>query len=607
MPVASSADFVEALSRCPLLTAQQQAELIGQLQARFPDARSLARQLLDRGWLTPYQANQVLMGRAADLVLGPYVVLERLGEGGAGQIVKARHQRLNRLAALKMVRKDLVADAETVQRFQREVQVVSQLNHPNVVRAFDAGPMGFAYVLAMEYVEGIDLHRLVNQKGPLPVAQACAYVRQAALGLQHIHERGLIHRDIKPSNLLVSGGVVSGEKESTTHHSPLTTHQVVKILDLGLARLQQPTSSPVTGTVTATETVIGSVDYMSPEQALDFRRVDIRGDIYSLGCTFFFLLTGQPPYPDGTSAQKLLCHQMKEPPPIDQFRRDVPPGILAVLQRMIEKQRENRYQTPVEVVRALDAPLAIAVTPRQVPVSASQVTVNLLPVAAPYPVAIQVERVLMEGDHTVPVSPPDRQWTLWLGRAGNLLRLRSSAPAGAPPSHRRRCLVAAGVVLLALIGWLVVSSSRSGPAQVVYLSDLEEAAREGIFGKNGLTQAGSRYSVKGKLSPNGLSIFFRNFSNQQVGKGRVVYRLNREYKVFRCTVGVADGFNEKISATFTIMGDGKELWQSKSLAEGMEPVETSVPVKNLDQLELVAIGTGVGDCNAVWFEPRLEK
>jgi serine/threonine-protein kinase len=336
----SSADFARNLCGIPLLSPAQQTELLTSIQPQYADPRALASHLLERGWLTPYQVNQLLQDKGADLVMGPYVLLQRLGEGGAGQVFKARHQKMNRLVAIKQVRKDLVANPDTVQRFEREMQLLSRLSHPNVVHALDASPMGASYVLVMEYVEGIDLSRLIKENGPLSVEQACDYVRQAAQGLQHILEHGLVHRDIKPSNLLVTRGVVSG---------------LVKILDLGLARVSSADGS-TSGSLTNTGSVImGSVDYMAPEQGLDFRRVDIRGDIYSLGCTLYYLLTGRPPFPDGPVTQKLLLHQLKDPPRLGQFRQDVPAWAAAVLSRMMAKRPEDRYQTPAEAAVALNS------------------------------------------------------------------------------------------------------------------------------------------------------------------------------------------------------------------------------------------------------------
>jgi WD40 repeat protein/serine/threonine protein kinase len=340
--LASAAAFVDALRKSPLLTDGQRTVLVTQLQKQFPDLRLLARELVQRSWLTVFQVNQVLQGNAAALVVGPYLIQQRLGEGGVGQVFSARHQHMNRLVALKLIRQDVLADKEAVGRFQREVQVISQLTHPNVVQAYDAGPIGTNYFLAMELIEGTDLNALVEKNGPLPVAQAVDYIRQAALGLQHIHERGLVHRDIKPSNLLVAKS--KGDAGSN----------VVKILDLGLARLEHQAKKDPTGNLTGTLPVtMGTLDYMPPEQALDFHNADIRSDIYSLGCSFYFLLTGRSPVGEGTMPEKLMRHQQVEPPHLAQFRRDVPAALGAVLAKMMAKRPEDRFQTPKEVAQAL--------------------------------------------------------------------------------------------------------------------------------------------------------------------------------------------------------------------------------------------------------------
>ena len=190
-------------------------------EASFPAPRALAGELIRRGWLTPYQVNQLLQGRGRDLLLGSYVLLERLGEGGMGQVFKARNWKLGRVVALKLIRKERLDNPDAVRRFQREIRAAAQLDHPNIVRAFDADEVDGTHLLVMEYVEGTDLAKLVKKDGPLPVDKACDYCRQAALGLQHAYERGLVHRDIKPHNLLLTPG------------------GVVKILDMGLARLDR--------------------------------------------------------------------------------------------------------------------------------------------------------------------------------------------------------------------------------------------------------------------------------------------------------------------------------------------------------------------------------
>ena len=203
MSIASATDLLGSLGRYRLLELARIDELTRKLAGKNADPRALGNKLIELGWLTAYQVNQVLQGRGQDLVLGPYVVLERLGEGGNGQVFRARHQTLQREAALKILRPELLADAETVARFYREIEVVSQISHPNIVHAYDAGPIGTNLVLAMEFIDGIDLDRLVRKSGPVSPAEAAEFVRQAATGLQHAHERGLIHRDIKPANLLL--------------------------------------------------------------------------------------------------------------------------------------------------------------------------------------------------------------------------------------------------------------------------------------------------------------------------------------------------------------------------------------------------------------------
>ncbi|HZT81193.1 MAG TPA: serine/threonine-protein kinase, partial [Gemmataceae bacterium] len=283
-----------------------------------------------------FQINQLFLGRGPELVVGSYVLLERLGEGGMGQVFKARHRLLGRVVALKIIRKEWLARPEVVRRFHREIQAAAQLSHPNIVLAYDADQVGDAHFFAMEYVEGADLSKLVRQRGPLPAAEACDYVRQAALGLQHAHERGMVHRDIKPGNLL------------------LTRSGVVKVLDMGLARFRSAAVEESSGgALTQDGAVMGTVDYIAPEQAMNSRGVDIRADIYSLGCTLYHLLAGRPPFPDGSSLEKLLKHRLEEPVPVERLRPEVPPGVAAVVRRLMAKRPEDRYPTPAEAAAAL--------------------------------------------------------------------------------------------------------------------------------------------------------------------------------------------------------------------------------------------------------------
>jgi serine/threonine-protein kinase len=339
-------NLISVLEEFQLLRPSQ-LEQIKRLPQRQSDPKAMVQSLVQRGWLTDYQGQRLLQGQADQLVIGPYVILEPLGEGGMGQIFKGRHPGLDRLAAIKVLRRELVIDTEIAQRFLREIKLASQLpKHPNLVHAFDAGMVTGTYYLAMEYCEGIDLDRLVQQVGPLPVPQACDYLRQAALGLQHAHEHGLVHRDIKPGNLLVTPppGKTSGEPGT------------VKVLDLGLARLQGKGTGPGQTILTLTfdgTMTMGTVDYMAPEQALDLHHADIRADIYSLGCTFYYLLTGKPPFGGGPLAVKLMRHQQAEPPDLKIWRPDVPPGLIPIVRRMLAKKPADRYQTPGALAKAV--------------------------------------------------------------------------------------------------------------------------------------------------------------------------------------------------------------------------------------------------------------
>jgi WD40 repeat protein len=273
-----------------------------------------------------------------------YELLEELGRGGMGIVYKARQPAADRLVALKVIRKERLANVEAVRRFRREAQAAARLAHPNIVLVYDSDQAGDTHYLAMEYVDGITLQRLVEQAGPLPVAQACDYVRQVALGLQHAHEQALVHRDIKPANLMVAKPTTSG------------TPGLVKVLDMGVARLYQLTDNQEELLTTLTEdgAMLGTPDYIAPEQLENAHAADIRADLYSLGCTFHFLLTGQVPFPGGTLIQKLDKQRWALPTSADQIRPEVPAGLAAVVRRLMAKSPADRYQTPGELAAALD-------------------------------------------------------------------------------------------------------------------------------------------------------------------------------------------------------------------------------------------------------------
>jgi hypothetical protein len=262
-----------------------------------------------------------------------YRVLGLLGVGGMGSVFKAEHRMMERLVALKVINRALTGDEGAIERFRREVRTAAKLTHPNIVTAFDAEQVGDLHFFVMEFIDGNSLDRWVGKVGPLPVQEACNYIRQAALGLQYAHERGMVHRDIKPQNLL------------------RTKDGEIKILDFGLARF----ASERTGkdALTHTGMAMGTPDYIAPEQANDARTADVRADIYSLGCTLYYLLTGHVPFPDGTTLQKFIAHLEQTPRPVRELRPDVPAELEAVLARMMAKKPADRYQQPLDAANAL--------------------------------------------------------------------------------------------------------------------------------------------------------------------------------------------------------------------------------------------------------------
>jgi WD40 repeat protein len=350
----SLADVVRALPQTPLLEPAQQGEFTRVLQPRFTDPRALLQQLLEWGWITPFQLRHLAEGYPQDLVVGLYVVLDRLGEGGMGEVFKARLRGGKEIVVLKLIRPDLLSNPGITQQFLAEIQALSRLSHPNVIRMFGACQVNGRHFFGMEFIEGTDLGRLVQQSGPLPVAQACEYIRQAALGLEHAHEHCLVHRDIKPSNLLLT--LTTGQRSRSSSAIGLTARSpgaVIKIIDWGLADRKLPQGHQTPISPVPSGEMVGTADYLAPEQARDATSANIQSDIYSLGCTLYHLLAGHPPFPGGSLVQKLLQHQQSEPQSIRQIRPEVPEGLAAVLQKMMAKQITDRYRTPAMTAVAL--------------------------------------------------------------------------------------------------------------------------------------------------------------------------------------------------------------------------------------------------------------
>jgi eukaryotic-like serine/threonine-protein kinase len=267
--------------------------------------------------------------------LGQYQLLGRLGSGGMGTVFRARHRRLKKIVALKVLRLDAQDDDGLSARFAREVEAIGQLQHPNIVQAYDAGEAGGVSYLAMELVEGRDVESLCRATGALPWRSACEIVRQAALGLQHAHERGFLHRDVKPSNLLIS------------------TSGVVKIADLGLARLVHSEAASLTDA----GSVVGTANYVSPEQVRG-DEIDARSDLYSLGCALYRMLAGNVPFPAPqfkTRDSKLHGHSELIPEPLGKVRPELPPELPAIVNRLMAKSPEDRFATAADLAQALES------------------------------------------------------------------------------------------------------------------------------------------------------------------------------------------------------------------------------------------------------------
>jgi serine/threonine-protein kinase len=338
--VQSIEDFLRVVRKSGLVEEARLAAAV----AAWPDPtqplpEGLVRALIDGGLLTQWQFDQLRKGRYKGFMLGKYRLLRLLGAGGMSSVYLAEHTTLKGLVAIKVLPVKRVDQTSYLARFEREAREAFRLNHPNIVRTIDLDTSGAIHFIAMEYVEGDDLHARVKQGGPLDVREAADFIRQAALGLQHAHEEGLVHRDIKPANLIV-------DKRGT-----------VKILDFGLA-LAGSDEEAASLTQTHDEKVLGTADYLAPEQARDSHVADRRSDIYALGCTLHYLLTGRAPFAKGSIAERIQAHLKKPPPNLLDERADVPPAIAELSFRMLEKHPDARPQSAQEIADALAAWLA---------------------------------------------------------------------------------------------------------------------------------------------------------------------------------------------------------------------------------------------------------
>jgi serine/threonine protein kinase len=344
--VATIEQFLETVRKSGLVDEKALNDYLdaARTAGSLPDTpQLLARAMVRDGIVTHFQAGQFLAGKSRGFILnGKYKLLEHLGAGGMGTVYLCEHTSMRRRVAIKVLPIVKAQDPSYLERFYREARAVAALDHPNIVRAHDIDHDDKLHFLVMEYVDGSSLQEIVSKHGPLDITRAAHYMAQAALGLQHAHEAGLVHRDIKPGNILV-------DRSGT-----------VKVLDMGLARFFHDDDNL---SKKYDETVLGTSDYLAPEQTLN-SNVDIRADIYSLGATFYYCLTGQTLFGEGTAAQKLIWHQTRQPKPIRSVRPEVPEELADLIEnRMLAKDAAERFQTPVEIADALTPWTAMPIDP----------------------------------------------------------------------------------------------------------------------------------------------------------------------------------------------------------------------------------------------------
>lgn len=341
MPIKTGEEFIAVVEKSKLIDPDQLYRALSHLTGLADDdpqvsAKGIAETLVSHGLLTRWQADRLLEGRYRGFRLGKYKLLGHLGSGGMSSVYLAEHVMMERRVAIKVLPQKRVNDSTYLPRFYREAKAAAALQHPNIVGAYDVDHEKDIHYMVMEYVQGKDLNALVRDGGTLGYARAADYIAQAARGLGHAHKAGLVHRDIKPANLLV-------DREET-----------VKLLDLGLARFMEEVGAETASlTVSHDEKVLGTADYLAPEQAQNSHNVDPRADLYSLGCTLYYLLTGHAPFPDGTLAERLLKHSTTEPPGILVDRPDAPRDLVAICEKLMAKKPEDRYQTAAEVETVL--------------------------------------------------------------------------------------------------------------------------------------------------------------------------------------------------------------------------------------------------------------
>lgn len=354
------------LIRSKLMTAEEMLAMKQRWQGEAKDAGQAAafvKWLIAKNYTTEYQASLLARGHVDDFFLGEYKILERIGRGRMAGVYKAAHPS-GQVVAIKVLPPSRAKNPQMLARFEREARLAVKLKNPHVVRSFQVGETKSVHYLVMEYLEGDTLEEVLQRRKRLPPAEAVRLVHQALLGLQHIHELGLVHRDLKPANLMLLPACARGDNETTLKSN-------LKILDIGLAREFFDENAPMEATermeLTGEGVLLGTPDYLAPEQARDPRNIDIRADIYSLGCTLYHLLTGQPPFPDKNILNQMIRHATETPKQLSSFNASIPEGLEQIVSWMMAKQPAQRYPTPARAAQALDAFLMVTSEPAKQP------------------------------------------------------------------------------------------------------------------------------------------------------------------------------------------------------------------------------------------------
>jgi serine/threonine protein kinase/formylglycine-generating enzyme required for sulfatase activity len=540
---------------------------IAGLAAKPATAEELAKELYCESKLTKFQAQAIYQDKTRGLVVGNYVVLDRLGKGGMGQVYKAQHRKMKRVVALKVLPSGSTQSPELVRRFQREVEAAAKLSHPNIVTAYDADEARGIHFLVMEYVDSCDLASLVKARGTLSVAEAVDYIVQAARGLEYAHRNGVIHRDIKPHNLLL-------DKQNT-----------VKVLDMGLARIEETVGALVSTTnegLTQSGQVMGTLDFMSPEQAYDTRQADVRSDIYSLGCTLYYLLTGRGPFIGETVTQKILAHREMPIPSLRAVRKDVPESLNLVFQRMLAKNPQDRQQSMSEVIAQLKQ-CKIVATPGQgnAPVG---------PAAYEETLSFQRHEVETSADHVELAARKEKtQLDELLMQEPVALTERLVQPSGA--MHKRlkglskrqkiAIAVAAGFAFLAILLGIILSLRTSEGTLVVEVNEpgakvevLDEGGKVEVTDQSGegkLVFSIDPGKYRLKVQKAGFEFFAQDFTLEKRGEKTISVRLEKpESALGTLLVKV----NEPDAMVEILSGQGKIESMYRS---GAAPITISLP------------------------------